>query len=362
MQDWAGSPLRISRVGEIAVVAWQPAASAEADPGYLFNPAIIQVEDGYIVAVRSVDPDRGRDILICRVDVDFRPVTPPLSMLRWCASAPPTHLSAHSRQWFADPRLFRLDGQLYISWNDGMPEDRWNSQFLAALNPDTGELGPIRRIRHQDGQFRHEKNWMLFSQGGRWYAVYSIMPHRVLRQVAVSGADLVFAEGWTTPHVNPAYETAFGDLRGGAPPVRVRDVYYSFAHSCFGPAGDRTYVAAAYTFRAAPPFDVIDTSAAPLPLPALADTGDMPLLNPHVKSVVYPCGAVPDSDGWTISYGLDDRAACIARIDFDTVARATTPLRKVAMSDRFMFGGRELARVMARRTMSRLGPARGPAA
>ncbi len=198
-----------------------------------------------------------------------------------------------------------MGSRIYVSWNDGMPAGRLNSQFLVEIDEvSLHPLGFARRLRHHGGQLRHEKNWMLFSDSEGWKAVYGVSPHRILVLDGETDSELVFRDGWTTMHRAGAYTSKFGDLRGGAQPVLQGDVYYHFCHSCRDDGDGRRYVGAVYTFSAKPPFQVVSTPLAPLALPDAGYPTRGARLNEHSSHVVYPSGAAVHGDGWALSYGL----------------------------------------------------------
>src|SRR5436305_1165080 len=93
--------------------------------------------------------------------------------------------------------------------------------------------------------------------------------------------------------------------RGGAPPVRAGERFWSFCHSVHDGANGYRYVPAVYCFEAKPPFRPVAAPVRPLELAAdFEGKRAFPRLNPAVDLVIYPCGAAQDGTRWLISHGI----------------------------------------------------------
>lgn len=311
--------------------AW--ASAAAAGPVRTFNPGLLADGEGWILAYRFVAAEGLRRIGLCRLDRELRVVpgsAAPLSDGFRFDHA--DHLPEIARRWFADPRLYRLHGRVFVYWNSGWHEPR-NHQFLHELDPVTLQpIGVARELTLAGGGRRPlEKNWTLFpGPTGEARVVYSILPHRVLRLPLGTGGvtgDLVAEELALTNWSLPDYPACHGGLRGGAPPVATEDGWISFCHSVHdGPTGYR-YQAAAYRFREAVDFAPTHAPVTPLELfrppgPARA----FPALNPAVDEVVYPCGAVRRGDDWLVSFGFNDERCAIARLSDAAIRAALRPI------------------------------------
>lgn len=306
---------------------WRPAAGA--GPVWAFNPALVRDDTGLIMAYRLILADQARRLAICRLDANLRVVAgsprPVSHHLRFGTGAGYPDV-VHT--WFADPRLYRWDDGLFLSWNSGW-HDPMNHQFLHRLDPMTLlPLGRPRELVLEGPRQRLEKNWMLFRHAnGETYCIYSIMPHRVLRVAFAGEGDIRCADVTTTDFTLATYPPSHGGLRGGAPPVLHDGRYWSFAHSVHDGDGGYRYEAAAYCFAAQPPFAPRAEPIMPLPL-AVGSRGvrHLPQLNPAVESVVYPCGAVVEGDTWLVSHGIDDERCAITRIPHVAVRATLRPL------------------------------------
>jgi len=149
----------------------------------------------------------------------------------------------------------------------------------------------------------------------RLFAVYSVVPHRVLEFSLEGDGDITFTEVARREWTLERYPASHGGLRGGAPPV-VRDgVAWVFCHSVHdSPVGYR-YAAAAYCFSAQPSFAPTAQPIRPLRLNnPLGERRTFERLNPAVGEVIYPCGAAWDGARWLISHGINDEHCAISRL------------------------------------------------
>jgi len=294
---------------DLLPAAWRPLGEGALRA---FNPGILREGDGWILAYRVVgETDTRRRIAICRLDREFRIVPDSASPLTdHIRFRPKQDYSAEAFTWFADPRLYRLAGRLFIYWNSGWHEPQ-NHQFLQEL--DARSLQPIghpREYKIEGDRRKLEKNWCLFGEGP-FHAVYCVAPHRVLSFSLAGEGPIVFRDEALIE--NPGAARAHGGLRGGAPPQRRGDHYYSFCHTIHDAPGGYRYAASAYRFAVQAPFGPTDLphSAVPLPNP-LGATRAHPKLNGAVSEVIYPAGAAAQGDDWVISYGINDERCAIA--------------------------------------------------
>lgn len=293
----------------------------------MFNPGLLRDRDGWLLAYRVVsEPDLRRRVALCRLDQSFR-VAPgsalPLSdAIRF---SKPEEYPEQARTWFADPRLYRLQGRLFVYWNSGWHEPQ-NHQFLQELDPTTFRpIGEPRELTLVGTRQKLEKNWALFEHDGL-FAVYSVNPHRVLG-FSLAGEGPIACADIASPIRNPGgYAQTHGGLRGGAPPQRHGGHFYSFCHSIENdPAGYR-YAVAAYRFSATAPFAPTDMPREPLSIevPACARRA-LPKLNSAVGEVLYPAGAAYEAGKWIVSLGVDDERCAIAVIDPERVDAMLEP-------------------------------------
>lgn len=304
--------------------AWQTLAGD--GPVYTFNPTLIDAASGWLMAYRVVLADGLRRIALCRLDRDLKPVpgsaTPFSDQVRFPA---PSTLAPQASSWFADPRLYRLGGQLLIHWNSGWHEPR-NHQFIQPLDPVS--LAPLAAPREMvlEGERQAiEKNWVLWGDGP-YYATYSPSPHRVLSFTLDGIGDVLFRPEATHDWANRLYERRFGRLRGGSAPQRVGELYFALCHSMTGtPEKGCDYHPAVYAFSVSAPFEprLVPHRSLPLPEPPART---LPTLNRAVARVVYPSGFARDGERWLVSYGMNDELCAIAPLSDAQLLGSVIPL------------------------------------
>ena len=298
-----------------------------SDKVYMFNPSLIKGGGGWIFAYRMVGVDGLRRIALCRLDSDYQvnkdTIVPFSDEVRFSKVSP---LSERATGWFADPRLFRLKGRLFVYWNSGM-HDPFNHQFIAELDEATlRAVGPARELVLEGERRPIEKNWTFWGDGP-FYAIYSIEPHCVLEFSLDGENEIKFFPTAVVNWQNQGRSDSYGELRGGAIPQRLGNIYYNFCHSVYGAPGSYLYAPAVYCFQAAYPFRPESVSLKPLDLPNPFGLNDSPdRLNPAVRQVLYPCGAVYENDKWIISYGVNDEHSVIAEIPQGEIAAALSPV------------------------------------
>ena len=305
--------------------AWRHFAST--GPVRVFNPGLLRDGNGWIFAYRVVGPDGRRRIGMCRLDASLRVLTgSPVPFSDSVRFATAGDNPGPAKTWFADPRLYRLQGRSFIYWNSGWHEPR-NHQFLQEFDaPRLAPVGHPRELHLRGSRQSLEKNWTFFGND-KLHAIYSPEPHRVLAFSLAGENDITFADVVTQAWDNATYAAAHGTLRGGAPPQLVDGHYWSFCHSVSGTEGNYRYVPAVYRFAADSFFA---PTAAPIRPLALGDANARPRvypkLNPAVGGVAYPCGAAYHNDRWFVSLGINDEQCAIVTLTQHEVLSALRPL------------------------------------
>ncbi len=312
---------------ELLPNAWRHFATAGSVR--VFNPGLLRDGDSWIFAFRVVGPDNLRRIGICRLDAKLRVVAgSPVPFSDYVQYFTGNDYSVRATSWFADPRLYRFHGRVFIYWNSGWHEPQ-NHQFIQEL--DAIRATPLGRARELILRRRRqplEKNWVLFGDK-ELHAVYSPTPHRVLEFSLSGDGDIEFSDLVTHEWDNGAYAAAHGTLRGGTPPQLFDGRYWSFCHSVAGREGDYRYTPAVYRFAGTVPFAPTDAPTGELALgnPA-GNRRSLPKLNPAVGEVVYPCGAAYHDGRWFVSYGINDEQCAVAILSSHEVASAIRPLER----------------------------------
>lgn len=274
----------------------------------VFNPGLLADGEGYLLAYRAVLADGARRIGMCRLDADFRVVEQ--SRVAWSGQIA-------GETWFADPRLYSMDGRLFVHWNSGWGEGE-NQQYLQEIDRESlAPVGEKGRLALDGPRQQIEKNWLLFGDlPGR--AVYFPRPLRLIRCAWPETTFRFEAEcNWD----DGGFEQEYGPLRGGAPPVADGDGYWCIAHTVGDAPEGHRYRPAAFRFRA--DGTVTDRPRAPLALPnPHRCRRQFARLNPYVGEVVYPCGMARAGADWAVSYGINDERCALAVLTADELRAA----------------------------------------
>jgi predicted GH43/DUF377 family glycosyl hydrolase len=303
------------------------------DERFVFNNAIHRHAGHLVMATRIVTAGQRR-ITLSRLDEGFRVVP-------GSATAFSDHLSfadeGQADPGFhaapADPRLFSVGARLFLHFNCGYRPVP-NKIYLVEVDPRTLlPIGKAREVVREGPRRLVEKNWTFFAHAEEVFAVYCFAPLEILR------VDLAQPERVTcTPAFRHEWDVAgythgYGEIRGGATPLRIGDRLLFVCHSVFKGAllpGGRQglcYVAPVVITQAAPPFAPLSHSAHPVIelSPAEAALPQRPKLDQRVQEDVYPVGAVLDADSIVVSYGIHNQYAVLRRITLATIEDAQLP-------------------------------------
>ncbi len=325
-----------------------PALWAQARPAedyFITNPAIQRFHNQWVMAYKVVTSHyQSERFAICRLAADFKVI--PGSVV------PLSDTISNITTQVGDPRLIVYADRLWALYcHFRLP----SLLYLVEVDADTlAARGPARPLLLDDRQWQ-EKNWLLFEYEGDLLAVYSIAPHVIVQLDLSCQAVIPCRRIFTTDWPVSTYARRFGQPRGGAPPVRVGEVFYAFFHSRYftrrahavlapvwhrlraglgrpeqwhGPRladGDvrplqpladryysprplpfrldgllrryeqrfarRNYAAGLYGFQARPPFAPVVCSPEPVLKPEAETPPQRPRLSPLNDRVVFPCGA-----------------------------------------------------------------------
>jgi predicted GH43/DUF377 family glycosyl hydrolase len=206
-----------------------------------------------------------------------------------------------------DPRVIFRNGKFYVSYCSWSQRSVYVArQVLAEFDREWKPLNSLK-VPYGFNDYKGdkytkvaEKNWVWFRHDETWHFVYQASPHVV---VAVEKKPVAHE---TKNRLNWNY----GDIRGGTPPVRVGDEYFTFFHSSLPwKRRQKRYYAGAYAFEAKAPFRITRIT----PLPLLAGSENDTRIN-HGPLVVFPCGALFENDGWTVTSGVNDEATAWTKI------------------------------------------------
>ena len=288
----------------------------------IFNMALISLDSGYLAAYRFVSGvDRIRRIAVCLLDEHFEPVAGSARALSDEIEFAQADVPEQSKIWFADPRLFRLKGRIFMVWNNGHTEDSSNSQYMVELDSQGKPVAKAKEIVLRAARRKTEKNWAFFEAEGKVWAVYSVTPHRILRVDLDSSDSEVLCDIDNIASWKPSYTEVFGSFRGGAQPIQVGDSFINVVHSRYNMPDGAEYVPAVYEFSATHPFQPV--RELPFPLSLNFDPHTDPSahgfpdeqkedLNPTTSWVIYPTGFAITKNNFVISGGYNDAHCFVA--------------------------------------------------
>lgn len=300
---------------------------------HTFNPALIAHDGGYVMAYRFVsNSDLIRRIAMCRLDADMNVVPGSAVGFSDLIEFADPAADERSREWFADPRLFELQGKTWMVWNDGNRSDG-NHQFMVEVAVDgaLAPAAPAREITIKDGRRKNEKNWAFFEAEGAVWVVYSITPHQILSVDMTSSDARVICQTEVSVEWNARYSETFGALRGGAQPVLVGNRFVNLVHSSFNMPEGREYVAAVYEFASTFPFSPVRELPVPVnlgtPKPQATDKAVTNTLNHNTSHVVYPTGLVITGDDVRVSAGVNDSDLAVIAGTLSDLTSGMVPAR-----------------------------------
>lgn len=224
-----------------------------------------------------------------------------------------------------DCRLFVFNGEPFISLTEMVGYrpgiDYTCVMKYARLKLSRGKWSVLQEWQPRHGNnngFKKEKNWIFFEHDKKLHCIYATDPEHVILEL---DGDSVKRKC-----VSPGPLWQWGHIRGGTPPVDLGDgrmmcVFHSSIPTETPPHYVR-YYAAAYTFEKKPPFRVLQISEQPI-LSGSEEDGHR--VDPRYTEgwkpyVVFPCGLVPDKDGWLMSLGINDWQCAIARLRLSDLA------------------------------------------
>jgi predicted GH43/DUF377 family glycosyl hydrolase len=217
-----------------------------------------------------------------------------------------------------DPRVIWHDGRFYVSycvWVRGAPfEPR---QKFSPFDSDwkwQSEIQPEYGFNKRSNRGRCEKNWVWFNHDGAWHFVYQFSPHIVVS----------LGEGNQINEYKSEHKEIwnYGEVRGGTPPVKVGNEYWTFMHSSLPWKGrQKRYHTGAYAFESEPPFKVTRITQSPL----LSGSEDDTRIH-GAPLCIFTQGAVLDKGVWTIMSGLNDEACCWHRIPHSELEKRMKPV------------------------------------
>lgn len=239
----------------------------------------------------------GSNIYICELDENFKPTE------RWAKLDLGKKGSRVGRE---DPRLFRLNGKLHLSYTGY--EGRRTNVLFARINEETLKVEDVFFPKAPDVK-GWQKNWAFFDYQGVAHAVYESTPHHRILRIEGDKAEWAFS----TPF-SPSWSGGY--IRGGCAPIMHKENWWHFFHGATYHNKRRLYNMGLIVFRSTPPFDVIAYTPEPI------DVAD-PSVTPKDQycDVIFPGGAVLVDNKWAIAMGVADRWSEIRFYDCEAVEK-----------------------------------------
>lgn len=305
-----------------------------------FNPTIVTRPDGDWLIARHAVPAKANSSLprIGMNDLEAFRVGKDMALsTRTKIQFPKRFKDEH----FEDPRASVIGGKVTISCTNfqlvrGLPwrgshqifattDERW--RVVSRIDPVYGLNGASPYV-----QRGNEKNWLWFEHDKAHHMVYTTIPH----QVAVFrgyGAERTYATSLASE------PWKHGTLRGGTPPVRVGDEYWSFFHSSLPWQNKkRRYYMGAYAFAATAPFHITRMTPAPILTGSQHDPW-----SPNLPLVIFPGGAIYRDGKWLVVFGVNDCRCGWMAIPHGDLTKLMSPVKSREIDEYFDVAGNPMS-------------------
>ncbi len=278
-----------------------------------FNCTLVDRADGRFLIVRRSEwrdgmPYGMNDLVAFKLDGTMPTQGIPIQMPQY-----------YPQEHFEDPRAIQLGDRTFISACNFVWAPRYSGahQMIGECNGDwkaKRRIDPVYRGNgaHCYNNNRSEKNWLWFFHDDKPHLIYLSSP----LTIAVFNEVFQYQREYQTP----ALPWHYGEIRGGSPPVRVGDEYWTFFHSSvpWEVRGTRRYHMGAFAFTVTAPFKMTRITKLPLLSGSPYDKYDHPK-----PLVVFPCGALHRAGQWLISFGVNDLNSAYIRIPHSDILELT---------------------------------------
>lgn len=217
-----------------------------------------------------------------------------------------------------DPRLFRVNDNLYMIYNEKTQGDKNRRMFLAKLTQNKNQLVVDKAAPLNYQQQLTQKNWTPFVYDNEIYFIYSVQPYIVLK-LDQKTSQLSEVTNQNTDKIKWPY----GLIRGGTPAIYVKelDAYLTFFHSSLPykknepkwperrSAPWRIYYVGVLVFDSKPPFAIRAYTEVPITYKdAYADSTPK-------HQIIFPMGLIERDKDYLISAGIQNGSADLFTID-----------------------------------------------
>jgi predicted GH43/DUF377 family glycosyl hydrolase len=325
-------PANVHWPGILRQTSWQVGffsfGKAEApDKLAYFNPGLVERPDGLWLVARRSENRPGitigmNSLMAFKLDGFLAPqYGVPVKMI-------PRFPGEH----FEDARAVQRGDTTWISCSNFIvfprkPKELWTGSQIAVcpVNQQWQAFDRIDPVYGSNAKTARngndiEKNWIWFWPGAENepHLIYSTDngEHRVVK----FSDRFQVQDEWRT---RCEAEWRWGIIRGGTPPVRFGNEYWTFFHSSLPLATKyhRRYFMGAYSFLAEPPWNV--TQVTGRPLLAASDEDEW---WPQKPLVVFPCGAVLQGNTWLVTMGVNDLKCAWMKIPHVDLCSKMRPL------------------------------------
>jgi predicted GH43/DUF377 family glycosyl hydrolase len=213
----------------------------------------------------------------------------------------------YPQEQFEDPRVFMHDGAIHLIFSSWRKDWKYVPILrLIKLTEDWKFGEEIPLTFGGNGKGKIQKNWQGFSHDGAIHFLYWYDPWQVIC------GDRVYT--------GKPLRWDYGEIRGGTPPVKVGDFYYSFTHSRLD-VGRARYHIGAVKFEAEAPFRPVAMTM----LPLMTSTNKEPNLH-WAPTTVFPCGCIFRDGKFIVSMGVNDLACGLADWTFEELSALLRPV------------------------------------
>lgn len=234
-----------------------------------------------------------------------------------------------------DPRVFQMEEQVYITYNDIASNDI-ESRTIHLAKLDKATLKIENHVDLDLGLQQVEKNWAPFvrkEEGEeKLYWGYCFNPHVIFKMNDPTKNELVHLLKPNHVAVQPMpWKKSLGIVRGGTPPILVDGEYLAFFHSFFKQNGKIWYVMGAYTFESSPPFRVTACSPFPIQFKGIYNTRKKNTAYSR-KPSVFPAGLILDQeegrDVLHLALGENDCGIKVVTFDKEALLKSLVAIPK----------------------------------
>lgn len=304
---------------------------------FKFNGSIFKWNNQNYLAYRANWNQVKCKIYIAKTDVNWKPLG-----AGWEIKVPLLN------NLFEDPRFISINNKPYLAVSQIDLKSNCQFQGLIALNENLffkkyikinyGDNWSIAEKQSVDKQknihfinfnddITFEKNWCFLQNEKQPVFIYKTQPVTTL--VSLDNEFNIINVQSDIKNFN----WSFGEIRGGAPAIKVGNTYYHFFHSsCTADAFSRTYengvgrvyYIGCYTFKNKDgKFEVLSQSRIPLEMGNYTEKTAL-----WFNAAVFPCGVVYENNEFKVSYGWHDYKLKLLTINKKELDNLLTELKK----------------------------------